>query len=40
MILFNPQAAWQVEAKNLLTLSNNTPWWGQELTGKVVQTWC
>jgi dihydroorotase len=40
MILFNPQAAWQVEAKNLLTLSNNTPWCGKELTGKVVQTWC
>ena len=40
MVLFDPQSNWKVEAKNLYTLSHNTPWWGQEVTGKVLQTWC
>ncbi|WP_427158434.1 dihydroorotase [Aliinostoc sp. HNIBRCY26] len=38
--LFDPQKTWQVESKNLHSLSNNTPWLGKELTGKVLQTWC
>ncbi|UKO99491.1 dihydroorotase [Nostoc sp. UHCC 0870] len=40
LTLFNPQATWKVERKNLHTLSSNTPWLGQELKGRVVQTWC
>jgi len=40
MTLFNPQQTWKVEGKNLHTLSSNTPWWGKQLMGKVVQTWC
>ncbi|MGF1992583.1 MAG: dihydroorotase [Nostoc sp. ZfuVER08] len=40
LILFDPQQIWKVERKNLHTLSQNTPWLGQELQGRVVQTWC
>ncbi|MDJ0737582.1 MAG: dihydroorotase [Nostocaceae cyanobacterium] len=40
MILFDPQESWKVEGKNLHSLSCNTPWLGQQLKGKVVQTWC
>ncbi|MDJ0618834.1 MAG: dihydroorotase [Calothrix sp. MO_192.B10] len=40
MTLFNPQQTWNVEGKNLHTLSSNTPWLGKQLTGKVLQTWC
>ncbi|MEH2071359.1 MAG: dihydroorotase [Nostoc sp.] len=40
LTLFDPQQTWKVERKNLHTLSQNTPWLGQELQGCVVQTWC
>ncbi|WP_193198772.1 dihydroorotase [Nostoc sp. MG11] len=40
LTLFNPQETWKVERKNLYTLSSNTPWLGQQLKGRVVQTWC
>jgi dihydroorotase len=40
LTLFNPQAAWKVERQNLHTLSHNTPWFGQQLQGRVVQIWC
>ncbi|NRB06282.1 MAG: dihydroorotase [Richelia sp.] len=40
IVLFDPQNTWKVEASNLYTLSRNTPWWGKDLTGKVLQTWC
>lgn len=40
MVLFDPQSTWKVESGNLHTLSCNTPWWNQELTGRVLQTWC
>jgi dihydroorotase len=40
LTLFDPQQTWKVERKNLHTLSQNTPWLGQELEGRVVQTWC
>ncbi|WP_442944518.1 dihydroorotase [Nostoc sp.] len=39
LTLFNPQQTWKVERKNLYTLSQNTPWLGQQLKGHVVQTW-
>lgn len=39
MILFDPQQIWTVEAQTLKSLSTNTPWLGQTLTGRVVQTW-
>ncbi|MFN6534808.1 MAG: dihydroorotase [Nostoc sp. EkiNYC01] len=40
LTLFDPQQTWKVESKNLHTLSQNTPWLGQQLQGRVVQTWC
>ncbi|MBD2509598.1 dihydroorotase [Nostoc muscorum FACHB-395] len=40
LTLFDPQQIWKVERKSLYTLSQNTPWLGQELKGHVVQTWC
>jgi dihydroorotase len=39
LTLFDPQKIWQVEKKNLYTLSQNTSWLGQELLGRVVQIW-
>jgi dihydroorotase len=40
LTLFDPKQSWKVESKNLYTLSSNTPWLGQQLIGRVVQTWC
>ncbi|WP_414518645.1 dihydroorotase [Nostoc sp. PCC 9305] len=40
LTLFDPQKTWKVERKSLYTLSQNTPWLGQQLKGHVVQTWC
>jgi dihydroorotase len=39
LILFDPQHSWKLDKQNLHTLSSNTPWLGQQLTGRVVQTW-
>ncbi|MFB2922102.1 dihydroorotase [Aerosakkonema funiforme] len=36
VILFDPQLTWKVEKQNLKSLSYNTPWLGQELTGRVI----
>jgi dihydroorotase len=40
LTLFDPQKTWDVNRQNLHTLASNTPWWGQQLVGRVVQTWC
>ncbi|MDZ8136442.1 MAG: dihydroorotase [Nostoc sp. DedQUE04] len=40
LTLFDPQQTWKVERKSLYTLSQNTPWLGQQLQGHVVQIWC
>jgi dihydroorotase len=40
LVLFNPQETWKAEKYNLKSHSTNTPWLGQRLTGRVVQTWC
>ncbi|AKG20464.1 dihydroorotase [Calothrix sp. 336/3] len=39
LTLFDPHKSWQVAGKYLHTLSRNTPWLGENLTGKVLQTW-
>ncbi|ARV58715.1 dihydroorotase [Nostocales cyanobacterium HT-58-2] len=39
LTLFDPQQTWKVEKQNLYTLSSNTFWLGQQLTGRVVKTW-
>ncbi len=40
LTLFNPLQIWQVNKENLQTLSYNSPWFGQEVTGRVVLVWC
>ena len=40
LVLFNPQETWNVEKHALKSHSHNTPWLGQPLTGRVMQTWC
>jgi dihydroorotase len=37
--LFAPQQTWTVEKQTLKSLSSNTPWLGQQLKGRVLQTW-
>jgi dihydroorotase len=37
--LFDPNKLWKVEKPSLHTLSTNTPWLGQQLTGCVIKTW-
>lgn len=40
LVLFDPKESWKVVKHTLKSQSTNTPWLGQELTGRVVQTWC
>lgn len=40
LVLFNPQETWKAMKHTLKSHSTNTPWLEQELTGRVVQTWC
>jgi dihydroorotase len=39
LILFDPDMSWTVDGQSLKSRSANTPWLGQQLVGKVVQTW-
>lgn len=39
LTLFAPQQPWRVERQTLKSLSINTPWLGQQITGRVRQTW-
>ncbi len=39
LILFDPRKSWKVDGKSLRTLSQNTSWLGQQLTGRVVKIW-
>ncbi|NJN38316.1 MAG: dihydroorotase [Acaryochloridaceae cyanobacterium CSU_3_4] len=39
LVLFDPEQVWSVDAQTLNSLSQNTPWYGQSLTGRVLQTW-
>jgi dihydroorotase len=38
-ILFAPMLSWTVNQDNLYSLGINTPWWGQEISGRVIQIW-
>lgn len=40
LVLFDPHWGWTVTTQTLKSRSRNTPWFGQELTGRVVKTWC
>jgi dihydroorotase len=39
LILFDPLVTWTVEGHSLKSRSANTPWLGQQIAGKVLQTW-
>ena len=39
LTLFAPQSGWTVEKQTLHSRSANTPWLGQQLSGRVVQIW-
>ena len=39
LILFDPLMTWTVEGHSLKSRSANTPWLGQQIAGKVLQTW-
>ncbi len=39
LILFDPLMSWTVDRYSLKSRSANTPWFGQQLAGKVLQTW-
>ena len=34
--LFDTEAIWTVNQQNIHSLSSNTPWWDQEITGKII----
>ncbi len=39
LVLFDPDKNWIVDGDSLKSQARNTPWWGQEITGKVVNVW-
>jgi dihydroorotase len=40
LTLFDPNDQWLVNAASLKSLSDNTHWLGQPISGRVVRTWC
>jgi dihydroorotase len=39
LTLFDPQHRWQVTSQSLKSLSTNTPWLGQEISGRILRTY-
>ena len=39
VVLFDPQQSWSADSQQLQSLSQNTPWYGQTLTGRIIKTW-
>lgn len=39
LTLFDPHQTWTVDSQTLHSLADNTPWLGQKLSGRVLQTW-
>lgn len=39
LTLFDPQQPWRVDRQTLKSRANNTPWLGQQIRGRVMQTW-
>ncbi|MBW4518872.1 MAG: dihydroorotase [Scytolyngbya sp. HA4215-MV1] len=39
LTLFNPRQVWTVENQTLKSRAINTPWFGKQLMGRVIQTW-
>jgi dihydroorotase len=40
LTLFDPEKMWTVNRQNLCSLADNTPWFGKEIKGRVLQIWC
>jgi dihydroorotase len=40
LTLFDPHQAWIADRRSLQSLSSNTPWLEQPITGRVLKTWC
>lgn len=40
LTLFDPQKIWTVNRENLCSQADNTPWFGKDIKGRVLQTWC
>lgn len=40
LTLFDPEKIWTVNRQNLCSLADNTPWFGKEIKGRVLQIWC
>ncbi|MEN9204481.1 MAG: dihydroorotase [Thermostichales cyanobacterium SZTDM-1c_bins_54] len=38
VVVLDPERPWQVN--HLYTLGQNTPWWGEQVRGQVLATWC
>ena len=39
LVLFDPELKWLVNQDSLQSPSTNTPWYNQEIVGKVIKTW-
>jgi dihydroorotase len=39
LVLFAPEEKWIADQSSLKSPATNTPWYGQEITGKVMKTW-
>ena len=39
LVLFDPQQVWTANQANLKSPATNTPWYNQEIIGKVIKTW-
>ncbi|MGB5710033.1 MAG: dihydroorotase, partial [Waterburya sp.] len=39
LVLFDPQQTWTANQDNLMSPATNTPWYDQEITGKVIKIW-
>lgn len=40
MVLLDPTQTWRVDSQQLQTPAMNTPWFHQEIPGRVLQVWC
>lgn len=39
LVLFDPNQTWTANQANLKSPASNSPWYNQEITGKVIKTW-
>ncbi len=39
LVLFDPQKSWKLDRNNHKSLGENTPWWGNTITGRCLATW-